>query len=85
MARRCRAAASPRHWSGAPFGRRLGQPVAALLEYISGNMPYDNPGGLTAEMYLTLVAFLARSNGFTAGATPLPADAAILGQMGFRQ
>ena len=64
---------------------RLGRPVGALFTFISENMPADYPGGLTPAQYLNVVAFIARSNGFTAGPTALPADVELLNAMAFRQ
>ena len=70
---------------GGAFNRYVTRPVSSLLEFISANMPADNPGTLSAQQYLTLIAFIAQSNGFTAGATALPGDVEALAQMGFRQ
>lgn len=60
------------------------KPVGALYEFVSTNMPYDNPGGLTAVQYVGIVAFLAQSNGLAAGSTALPGDIEALNAMGFR-
>ncbi|MGV8839681.1 MAG: c-type cytochrome [Bauldia sp.] len=62
----------------------FGKPVGALYEFVSTNMPYDNPGGLTGAQYVSLVAFLAQSNGLMAGSTALPGDLEALNAMGFR-
>jgi mono/diheme cytochrome c family protein len=59
--------------------------VGAVYSFISQNMPRDDPGGLTPVQYVNVLAFLARSNGFTAGPTALPADPEVLTGMGFRQ
>ncbi len=59
--------------------------VGAVYSFISENMPRDDPGGLSAAQYLNVVAFLARSNGFTAGSAALPADVELLTGMAFRQ
>lgn len=62
----------------------FGRPVGALYEFVSTNMPYDNPGGLAGAQYVALVAFLAQSNGLMAGSTALPGDLEALNTMGFR-
>ena len=63
----------------------LSRTVGAVFAYISQNMPRDDPGALSAAQYLNLIAFIARSNGFTAGPTPLPADPQLLNGIAFRQ
>lgn len=71
--------------TGAGFqGDWFARPVGALYEFISSNMPYDNPGGLTPPQYVNLVAFLAQSNGLVAGSTALPADVEAMNALGFR-
>jgi alcohol dehydrogenase (cytochrome c) len=71
--------------AGGAFKRCRDRPVGAFHAFISQNMPADNPGGLTDGQYISLVAFIARANGFAAGPTPLPGDAEALAAMGFRQ
>jgi S-disulfanyl-L-cysteine oxidoreductase SoxD len=62
-----------------PFGSWwLDGPVARMFEYASRNMPQDDPGGLEAEEYAALIAFILESNGYPAGEEPLPADAEAL-------
>lgn len=63
----------------------LARTVGSVYAYISVNMPRDDPGGLTPVQYVNILAFIARSNGFTAGSTPLPADPEVLNGIGFRQ
>jgi hypothetical protein len=63
----------------------LGRSVGSLYAFISQNMPRNEPGTLPAAQYLVLVAFIARSNGFAAGPTPLPADPEALNGIAFRQ
>ena len=52
-------------------GRRL----ADLYEIVRGTMPLDNPGGLTDEEYIDVVAYMMDLNGVAAGKAPLRADA----------
>lgn len=55
-----------------------GAPASALFLFASTAMPPDNPGGYQASIYADLVAYILTFNGFTAGDTPLPADAEAL-------
>jgi mono/diheme cytochrome c family protein len=55
-------------------GRRL----VDLYEIIRGTMPLDNPGGLSDQEYIDVVAYMLQLNGVPAGKAPLPADAAVL-------
>jgi hypothetical protein len=41
-------------------------------------MPQNEPGSLTPEEYILVVAYLLRMNGLPAGETELPADPAAL-------
>lgn len=61
----------------------FGQPVSALYEFTSTNMPQDRPGALTPEQYADIVAFILKKNGIDAtdGATDLPGDATALASM----
>jgi mono/diheme cytochrome c family protein len=63
----------------------LTRSVGSVYAFISENMPRNEPGTLPAAQYLSIVAFIARSNGFTAGPTPLPADPEVLNGIAFRQ
>jgi mono/diheme cytochrome c family protein len=55
-------------------GRRLSD----LYEIIRGTMPLDNPGGLSDQEYIDVVAYMLQLNGVPAGKAPLRADAAVL-------
>jgi hypothetical protein len=52
-----------------------------LYEIIRGTMPLDNPGGLSDQEYIDVVAYMLQLNGVPAGRTPLPADAAALKEL----
>ena len=47
------------------------QSVAQVYDYISGQMPLNNPGGLPAKTYVSIMAYLLQQNGHSAGTTPL--------------
>jgi mono/diheme cytochrome c family protein len=48
---------------------------------IKDTMPADKPGSLTPDGAADVVAYVLKSNGFPAGAAPLPNDAAALAQV----
>src|SRR2546426_10622967 len=53
-----------------------------LLSFMQLTMPPAGPGGMSADEYAGIVAFILQSNGVPAGTQPLPAmvsRAAILG------
>jgi mono/diheme cytochrome c family protein len=45
-----------------------GNPAKDLFEFISGNMPYDDPGGLGKDTYMSIMAHILKLNGIPAGA-----------------
>ena len=51
-------------WSGGSLWK--------LYDFVSIMMPGDNGGGLDAEQYRTVVAYILKINGYPAGDTPLP-------------
>ncbi len=71
---------------GGGFGPRLaplssywpGRSLAELFSFVSGNMPFDSPGSLSAEEYAQVVAFVLSRNGYPAGEADLAADAEAL-------
>jgi mono/diheme cytochrome c family protein len=69
--------------SGAPPLKRdgfmAGSDANALLTKIRQTMPLDAPGSLDEAEYLDVLAYIFQQNGFPAGASPLPTDAAALG------
>ena len=51
--------------------------AADLFTRIKDSMPPENPGGLSDESYLDIVAYLLQANGAPAGNTPLTADGSL--------
>ena len=49
-----------------------GKGVADLFEFISHNMPYDDPGGLPLDTYLAILTHLMKLNGIPGGGAALP-------------
>lgn len=58
-----------------------GQKLDDLYSRIKETMPADKPGTLSADANADLLAFVLKTNGFAAGAQPLPSDSATLKQI----
>jgi mono/diheme cytochrome c family protein len=55
-----------------------GQPLWKTFEYVSAEMPEDDPGSLRPEEYADVLAYLFSAYGLPNGATDLPVDQASL-------
>jgi hypothetical protein len=62
----------------ADFG---GLPLADLANKIQHTMPANDPGHLSADQTVALVAYLLQVSGFPSGSTTLPSDAGALQQI----
>ena len=72
----CHTASS---FSGGAFAERWsGQTLGQVFDFVSNVMPENDPGSLKAEEYVSVMAFILRTNGYPAGETDLPTDAAAL-------
>lgn len=58
-----------------------GTSVADLLEVMSSTMPASDPGSLTQEQYLGIIAYLLKETGYQAGEKPLTGDIEQLERM----
>jgi cytochrome c len=65
--------------------RWFGRPVADLFRLFATDPRANHHGGLTAERYVNVIAFLAERNGLAPGDVPLPVDEAALAGFGFYQ
>ena len=66
-------------FSGGAFAERWsGQSLGQVFDFVSNVMPENDPGSLKAEEYVSVMAFILRSNGYPVGETDLPTDAAAL-------
>lgn len=64
---------------GGNFRRRwAGMPLSNLYGLIVETMPQDNPGSLSREDYVRVIAYLLKANGIPVGETPLPTDSLAL-------
>ena len=62
--------------TGPAFGRSVTvgkMTTPALYTFISGSMPMDAPGSLSAQQYLNVLAYLLQKNGYAPGDAPLDA------------
>ena len=53
-------------------------PVGAWFVEVRGTMPQAAPGGLSDQLYVDILAYVLKENGFPAGKTELPASEAVL-------
>jgi hypothetical protein len=60
-----------------------GRPLAELYEFITWDMPKDNPGTLTPGENIVVLAYMLEMLGMPAGNHELPADPAALGRITF--
>jgi mono/diheme cytochrome c family protein len=60
-----------------------GGSVGGLHSYVQKAMPLFAPGSLSAEVDAKIVAYILQTNGYPAGAKPLPADSAALAKIRF--
>jgi hypothetical protein len=51
-----------------------GYPLSELYNYIAYNMPKNDPGSLSVEDNIRVLAYLLRLNRIPAGTVPLPKD-----------
>lgn len=61
--------------SGPRFDEKWrGKPAKALWDHLSNNMPYDNPGTLGKDTYVSILAYLLQLNSVAAGQQALVED-----------
>lgn len=63
---------------GAYLDSAEGEPLWDTFDYISAEMPEDDPGSLMQSEYAAVVAYLLDAYGLPSGTTELPADRAAL-------
>jgi mono/diheme cytochrome c family protein len=69
-------------FAGSSFQRRWrNRSVGDIYEFILYSMPDDNPGGLPAQTYADIVAYMLELNDFPAGDSELPTSMDALLQM----
>jgi polar amino acid transport system substrate-binding protein len=74
--------------SGATFQARWADgrhSVGDLFYIVRTLMPFGQPGSLSRQEYLDIIAFLLMMNGYPAGAQALPMDSAVLDKIIIRR
>lgn len=80
----CRSCHSPEaHTSDTFSATWSGKPLAELFAYIRERMPKNEPGSLSAQEAVDVVAYLLRINRMPQGFEELPADTATLRKIRF--
>lgn len=65
-------------YTGNVFLTWQGRTLAELLEFLQEKMPKNDPGSLTDDEYVEVMAYLLKLNAMPAGSAPLPATAKAL-------
>ncbi|HUF26137.1 MAG TPA: cytochrome c [Gemmatimonadaceae bacterium] len=80
----CTACHTPAAHSGGVFTNTwTGRSVWDLYDFIAGSMPQTDPGGLSPEEYVQVVAYLLQINRMPAGREVLSPDRAMLSTIRF--
>ena len=75
----CAACHDTREFSGARFRLRWsGLNIGEMFDIVATLMPEDNPGSLSPEQYVDVLAYILSLNEYPVGDEPLPADVAAL-------
>jgi cytochrome c553 len=71
----CTACHGTEKYSGDAFVKAwVGRTAFDLFDQLKTTMPDDNPGGLSAQQYKDIVAYIFKVNGMPAGTDSLPGD-----------
>jgi len=71
----CTSCHGTEKYAGDAFTKNwVGRTVFDLFDQLKTTMPDDNPGGLSAQQYKDIVAYILRTNGIPAGTDSLPGD-----------
>lgn len=71
----CTACHGTEKYTGEAFTKNwIGRTVFDLFDQLKTTMPDDNPGGLSAQQYKDIVAYILKANGIPAGTDSLPGD-----------
>jgi len=67
-------------YAGASFKTNWGgRPLSDLYDWVKTKMPKSDPGSLTPNQSVQVMAYILQQNKMPAGPTPLPTDRAVLG------
>jgi len=71
----CSACHGAENYTGEAWAKNwIGRTAFDLFDQLKTTMPEDNPGGLSAQQYTDIIAYIFKINGLPAGAAVLPAD-----------
>lgn len=71
----CSACHGTENYVGEAFTKNwVGRTAFDLFDQLKTTMPEDNPGGLSAQQYTDIIAYIFKINGLPAGTAALPAD-----------
>lgn len=77
----CSSCHTPGMFVGGAFAERWNsQSMGNVFEWLSANMPENDPGGLKPQQYADILAFVLSINGYPIGTDDMPADKTILQQ-----
>ena len=77
----CTSCHTPRMFTGGAFAERWNsQSMGNVFEWVSVNMPENDPGGLKPQQYADILAWVLSINGYPIGSDDMPADVAVLRQ-----
>jgi len=62
-----------------------GRTLAALFVFTKETMPTNNPGALTDQEYIDIIAYMLATSGMPAGERELPTDPAALAEIFIRE
>ena len=78
----CLSCHTSSEFTGSSFERRWrGRAVGDIYEFVLYSMPDDNPGGLPAQTYADILAYVLELNDFPPGESELPTSIDALMQM----
>ena len=78
----CRECHAESEETGDAFDKRwLGKTLGDLFQYLTAEMPKNDPGSLPADEYAGVVAYMLRMNGMPAGAKTLSTEVDSLKQI----
>lgn len=71
----CIACHGAENYTGEKWAKNwIGRTAFDLFDQLKTTMPEDNPGGLSAQQYTDIIAYIFKINGLPSGAAVLPAD-----------
>lgn len=77
----CSSCHTGNSFAGGMFAERwAGQTMAEAFEFVSNNMPENDPGGLKKEDYADVLAYILALNAYPVGNDDLPTDRDTLKQ-----